>query len=85
MNVMFAKSKQIGFVSLFLVFAATVGGCAESIADAPASFPSQRRPVAFLVRTTPAIQVREQAFHSYRVAGGAPRSEITRTSSAKRR
>jgi hypothetical protein len=55
---MFAKSKQIGLVSLFVVFAAAIGGCAESVGT-PASFPSEQRPVAFISRLPPAPTVTE--------------------------
>ena len=50
---MFAKSKQIGLVSLFVVLAAAIGGCAESVGNEPASFPSQQRSVAFSQRIVP--------------------------------
>jgi hypothetical protein len=33
--VMFAKSKQIGLVSLLVVLGAMVGGCAESVGNEP--------------------------------------------------
>ena len=56
---MFAKSKQIGLVSLFVLFAAAIGGCAESVGNEPASFPSEQRPVAFISRVTPAPTVTE--------------------------
>jgi len=52
---MFAKSKQIGLVSLFVVVAAALGGCAESIGSEPASPPSMNRPSIALSRfATPA-------------------------------
>jgi hypothetical protein len=47
---MFAKSTRIGLVSLFVVAASALGGCAESVGSAPASFPSEHRPVAYLTR-----------------------------------
>jgi hypothetical protein len=47
---MFAKSTQIGLVSLFVVLTAAIGGCAESVGNEPASFPSEHRSVAFATR-----------------------------------
>ena len=46
---MFAKSKQIGLVSLFVVVAAALGGCAESVGNEPAS-PTANRPSIALSR-----------------------------------
>ena len=47
---MFAKSKQIGLVSLFVVLATALGGCAESVGNEPASVPSINRPTIALSR-----------------------------------
>jgi hypothetical protein len=69
---MFAKSKQIGLVSLFVVLAAAIGGCAESVSSEPASFPSQERPVAFLVRTTPVSELRGDNSRAVREEALAP-------------
>jgi hypothetical protein len=64
---MFAKSKQIGLVSLFLVLGAMVGGCAESVGNEPASFASNQRPVAFLSRPTPFPMVRVDEVRAVKV------------------
>jgi hypothetical protein len=84
MNTMFAKSTQVALASLFLVLAAMAGGCAESSGDTPVNFPSQRRPVAFLVRSGPSTRLTEHAFHSGAVGRGAPQSVIARSLNAKR-
>jgi hypothetical protein len=47
---MFAKFNQIGLVSLFVVVAAALGGCAESVASEPASPTSLNRPSIALSR-----------------------------------
>ena len=57
---MFAKSTRIGLVSLFVVAATALGGCAESVGSEPASFPSEHRSVAFLSRAPLFPQVREE-------------------------
>ena len=85
---MFAKSKQVGLVSLFVVVAAALGGCAESVGDTPASFPSEHRPVAFLSRTAAVPMVRdEQNIQLGRTASLMPRADskhLSHTFSAAR-
>jgi hypothetical protein len=66
---MFAKSKQIGLVSILVVLGAMIGGCAESVGNEPASFANVSHPAAFLARTPPAPTVNEESF---RVARSEP-------------
>jgi hypothetical protein len=72
---MFAKSKQIGLVSLFLVLGAMVGGCAESVGNEPASFVSTSRPAAFLARTPPVPTVSEESYRVARADAVAPQAD----------
>jgi hypothetical protein len=69
---MFAKSKQIGLVSLFLVLGAMVGGCAESVGNEPASFPSVTHTPALFARTQPPPQASEESFRIARIEPAAP-------------
>jgi hypothetical protein len=68
---MFAKSKQIGLVSLFVLLGATIGGCAESVGNEPASFPSQSRPVAFINRQLPTSELLDERMASEKVEAAA--------------
>jgi hypothetical protein len=52
---MFAKSTQIGLVSLFVVLATALGGCAESVGSEPASAPLMSRPALELSRFSPRV------------------------------
>jgi hypothetical protein len=52
---MFAKSTQIGLVSLFVVLATALGGCAESIGSEPANAPIMTRPIVALSRYAPPV------------------------------
>jgi len=52
---MFAKSTQIGLVSLFVVLATALGGCAESVGNEPASAPTMSRPALELTRFSPRV------------------------------
>jgi hypothetical protein len=73
---MFAKSKQVGLVSLFVVLATALGGCAESVSGTPASFPGEQRQVAFLSRTAPVPMVRdEESLMGSRVSSLPPRAD----------
>lgn len=72
---MFAKSKQIGLVSLFVVVAAALGGCAESVGGEPASFPNEHRPVAFLTRSPLPPLVTEDRPQVARVDSPASRTD----------
>ncbi len=80
---MFAKSKQIGLVSLFVVLGATIGGCAESVGSEPASFPSQGRPVAFMNRTLPASEVFDERATSTNVQVASSSSALSEKRSAR--
>jgi hypothetical protein len=76
---MFAKSKQVGLVSLFVVVAAALGGCAESVGNTPATFVREPRPVAFLERTAPLPMVRdEDNLQLSRTSSLAPRADAKR-------
>lgn len=73
---MFAKSTQVGLVSLFVVLATALGGCAESVRSTPANFPAEQRPVAFLARTAPVPLVRdEESLQGSRVSSLPPRAD----------
>ncbi len=54
---MFAKSKQIGLVSLFVVLATALGGCAESMGAAPANTESNRPLIALSRFEVPAPEL----------------------------
>jgi hypothetical protein len=69
---MFAKSKQIGLVSLLLVLGAMMGGCAESVGNEPASFPGASHTPALVARTQPPPQVSEESFRIARIETVAP-------------
>jgi hypothetical protein len=52
---MFAKSTQIGLVSLFVVLATALGGCSESVGSVPANAPIMTRPALELSRFSPRV------------------------------
>ena len=72
---MFAKSTRIGLVSLFVALATALGGCAESVGNEPASFPSEHRPVAFLSRGPIITPVMEDRAPATKVEAIATRTE----------
>jgi hypothetical protein len=72
---MFAKSTRIGLVSLFVVAATALGGCAESVGSEPASFPSEHRSVAYLSRGPIITPVLEDRAPATRVETIATRTE----------
>jgi len=69
---MFAKSKQIGLVSLLVALGAMIGGCAESVGNEPASFASVSHPAALLARTPPVPTVSDASFRVARNESAAP-------------
>ncbi len=78
---MFAKSKQIGLVSLLLVLGAMMGGCAESVGSSePASFPSFTRTGGPLARA-PLPPLASESAESVRIARSEP--TVVRTADNK--
>jgi hypothetical protein len=74
---MFAKSKSLGLVSLVVVLAAALGGCAESLGQ-PASAETNRPLIALSRFQAPQAEP-ESASMLTKVESPAPRTEVKRT------
>jgi hypothetical protein len=75
---MFAKSTQIGLVSLFAVLATALGGCAETVGNEPASYAASTRPTIALSRFAAPLQEPTDSFQSLKTESVSSRTEARR-------